>query len=107
MKKLIPYLTVQFVLFYILPLFILNIDVQSWILVLLFINPLVTLINSFVFGLKTGFNPVYTILVGILFVPTVFIFYNSSALIYAVIFGFVSLFGDILGNLFRKIKNSK
>lgn len=107
MKKIIPYLTVQFVLFYILPFFILILDLHLWILLLLFINPLVTLINSFVYGLRMGFNILYSILVVILFVPTVFIFYNSSALIYAVIFGFVSLFGNILGNLFRKIKNSK
>lgn len=107
MKKLIPSLTLQLLLFYILPFFILILDLNFWILLLIFINPLVTLINSFIYGLKSGFCVIFPILVGILFVPSVFIFYNSSALIYAIIFGVVSLIGNIMGYLFRKIRNSK
>ena len=63
------------------------------------VYPLYSLIISVLFCKKYGLK----IMVSILFIPTMFIFYNDSVLIFIFIYLILSIIGCFIGN---KIKNS-
>lgn len=94
-KKSIPYLIVIIIAFYLLPNLIK--DTGSGILMLLVVMPLTCLLTGFVFGRRNSFKWYFPVLVGILFIPSIFIYYNESALIYAPVYGVLSLVGVIIG----------
>jgi choline-glycine betaine transporter len=75
---------------------------NEMILVLIEI-PFACFIISAFYGVKNGFNILYSLLVGFLFLSTVFIFYNDSALIYAIVFSVISVVGNFIGSRMRKI----
>lgn len=95
LKSMLPYLIVNAIAFYILPVLI--IDTGSGMFILLFMFPLICFITSLLYGAKHSFNLIYPLVIGLLFAPTVFIFYNSSAGIYIVIYASVSLTGNFIG----------
>ena len=99
MKKL-PYLIVNTLAFYLAPLIIT--DTGSAMLVVLIFLPLVGLTSSIIYGWKHSFSILYPVLVALLFIPTIFIYYNSSASIYILIYGLISLGGNLIGKLFYK-----
>jgi len=98
LMKLLPYLIVLFVNFYLLPLMIK--DTGMAMLMMLAVIPLITLFTSIIYGVKNGINLLFVILVILLFAPTIFIYYNESALIYTVIYGVIALLGNIIGKFF-------
>ncbi|MBE6732129.1 MAG: hypothetical protein E7564_10610 [Ruminococcaceae bacterium] len=104
MKKLLlkylPFTTVLILAFYLLPLFIK--DTGSAMFILLISIPLVTVIASFIHGIKYGFDLILPLIAAVLFLPTIFIFYNDSALIYVLIFAAITIFGNAISVLFRK-----
>ena len=104
MKKLLlkylPFTVILALSFYLLPLFIK--DTGSGMFILLISIPLVTLITSFIQGIKYGFDLILPLIAAVLFFPTIFIFYNDSALIYVLIFAAITLFGNAISVLFRK-----
>lgn len=83
--------------YYLLP--VLMIDTGSGMFILLFLMPALTLGLSYGYGRNFGFNLVYSVLVAILFLPTIWIYYNESAMIYLYINGILSLLGQALGRL--------
>lgn len=100
LKKMLPYLLTAFVIFCILPS-----AGKYWggeMFLMLISLPCTCLIISFVYGAKNGFQLIFPVLIGVLFLPAVFIFYNYTAWIYAVIFAIVALIGNALGRLFYK-----
>lgn len=102
MKKIqnqIPYLLFMILAFYGFPL----IDRESGMLTLLILCPLVCLLSAFVYGVKYSFSLVYSILVMVLFIPTIVIFYNETASFYIGVYGVISLVGNLLGSFIRKI----
>ena len=104
MKKLrnqFPFLIIIVLAFYGLPF----IDRESGMLTLLILVPLVCFFVAFVYGLKHSFTLVYSILVMALFIPTIFIFYNETASFYIGAYGLISIIGNLLGSLIRKIIN--
>lgn len=54
------------------------------------------------YGAKNGFNLIFCAVVTILFVPTIFIFYNSSAWVYAIGYGITAIIGNAIGAIFYK-----
>ncbi|MGB4985508.1 MAG: hypothetical protein WBO70_07020 [Erysipelotrichaceae bacterium] len=100
LKKMLPYLLLNFILFYLLPLII--IDTSSAFLVVLVLLPLSSFIIGLIYGYKWGFNWLYGIIVGMLFYPTIFIHYNSSAWGYAFVYGLLALGGDFIGKYYKK-----
>ena len=70
--------------------------------IMLFIIPLICLLTSIFYGIKNGFNIYYVLIVAIMFVPSIFIFYNSSAWIYVLIYAFIAFLGNTIGLAFRK-----
>ncbi len=103
-KKMIPYLFVILLAFYIIPFLI--VDTGSGIAVLLIIVPMICFINAIIYGIKHSFHALYTILVCLLFIPTIYIFYNTSAWVYVIGYGVLSLLGNIFGILIYKVFKS-
>lgn len=99
-KDMSIYLTVIIFCFYFMPILIR--DTGSAMFVLLLLIPLVIMIDGFVFGMKKGFDIIFPIVVGLLFIPTVFIYYNSSSWPYSIIFGGISLVASFIGERFYK-----
>lgn len=94
-KKMLPYLILLCITFYLFPLLIQNTGMGM--LILLIVMPLICFVCSFLYGIKNSFQPLFSILLAVLFIPSLFIYYNSSALIYAFIYGLLSLLGLFLG----------
>lgn len=102
MKKdisaLAPYLILLALDFYLLPL--LARDTGSAMLLMLCVMPLIALVSAVVCGVRRGFCPALPIAAFLLFIPTVFMYYNSSAWVYPVAYGVVVLIGNGVGRLF-------
>ena len=102
-KNQFAYLLIIALTFYGLPL----IDRESEMLLLLILFPLVCFLSAIIYGIKYLFSLVYSILVMVLFIPTIFIFYNETASIYIGVYGMISLVGNLLGSFIRKIDDRK
>lgn len=94
------YLLVCAIAFYVLPL--LGKDTGSFILILLIIIPVICFITSLFYGIKNGFDFIFSVIVGILFIPTIFIYYNSSAWVYIIGYAIISLIGNSADGFFVK-----
>lgn len=94
-KKWSIYLIGPIICFYILPMLIR--DTGSAMFALLGVIPVLCFVNGLYYGLKENKVLVYSLLVGLLFLPTIFLFYNSSATVYTVIFTFLSFLGGMSG----------
>lgn len=101
-KKYIVYVILILISLYALPFFIQ--DTGSAMAVLLTYIPISVFVVSIVFGLKNEFPYVLPALVAVLFIPTIFIYYNVSATVYVFGYYFVSLLGVALGQLIRKLR---
>lgn len=99
-KKMLPYLFIVVLDFYLIPFLIK--DTGSAMLSLLVIIPIICFICSIIYGVKNSFNLQYSFLVAFLFIPTIFIFYNFSAWIYIVFYGAAALIGNAVGMIFHK-----
>jgi hypothetical protein len=103
-KKMIPYLLICGISYYLLPL--LGKDTGTFMLILLILLPLITLVTSSIYGLKNGWNFLFPVLIGLIFLPGIFIYYNSSAMIYVPGYAFISLVGMMLGKAFKNSHHS-
>lgn len=99
-RKMLPYLFVMLFAFYVLPLLIQ--DTGSGMFVMLILMPVICFIVSFFYGLKNSFNWLLSLFIMLLFVPTIFIFYNESASIYILTYGIISTIAQFIGNLLCK-----
>ncbi len=97
LKQSLRYLAVTALAFYLLP-FVIR-DTGSGMLILLIVLPAVCFILGFLLGLRSGINLIFVVLLGILFLPTLFLHYNSSAWVYAPAYALLALAGNWLGAL--------
>ena len=102
-KEMSLYLMVIMLAFYVLPAFI-N-DTGSGIFFLLILIPIICFLTSLIYGIRHSFNLIFLLLIMILFIPTIFIFYNESAAIYVLIYGIIAVIGNLLGSLIKKMSN--
>ncbi len=102
MIKMLPYLLVLLFNFYFLPTLIQ--DTGSAIFFLLLIIPLICFLCSLVYGIFQGISLYYPLIVAGLFVPSIFIYYNTSAWVYLVVYGILAFIGESLGVHFFKGK---
>lgn len=86
--------------FYLLPALI--VDTGSAMVLMLLVMPAVCLITSVIYGMKNGFCYWYGIAAVVLFVPSIFLFYNESAWVYSVLYGVIALLGNLLPVPFGK-----
>lgn len=94
-KKWCIYLICPISCFYILPMLIR--DTGSAMFILLGAVPVLCFANGLYYGVKENKAVMYSLLVGLLFLPTIYLFYNSSATVYMVIFALLSFVGAMIG----------
>jgi len=98
--KMIPYITILAADFYILPWLIR--DTGAAMLMMLFVIPLISFACAVVYGVCLGFDSILPIIAMILFAPTIFIYYNSSAWPYIIAYGVIASVGIGIGRIFHK-----
>lgn len=86
--------------FYTIPWFIR--DTGSAMIVMLVILPLICLLISVFYGIRNGFDFWYILSVAIIYIPSIFIFYNASAWVYIVGYAVIALLGDLIGSPLSK-----
>lgn len=101
LKKNMFFYLILIIDFYIIPWLIK--DTGSAMIVMLVIIPLICLLTSIFYGRKNGFDFCYILSVAIIFTPSIFIFYNSSAWVYVVGYAVIALFGNFIGLHLRKL----
>lgn len=104
--KEIIVLLLQLFMFYIFPLFAGPTDAMGMVLLIIIATFLLsTIIGSIS---KEKFKYLYPILIAILFIPSVFIHYNESALVHSIWYLVISaiglLIGTIIYTLIKKIR---
>lgn len=103
MKKYIKEIVItvlQILLFYLLPLFAGPTDTMGMVVLLI----LSTFILSLILGVisKNKIKILYPLIIAILFIPSVFIYYNKTALIHSVWYLVVACTGMLIGSLIGK-----
>jgi hypothetical protein len=98
-KKMIPYLLAIAASFYLIPL--LGSNTGDFMNIMLVVIPLTCFAISFFYGYKNGWNLIFPIMVGILFIPAIFIHFNSTAWVYIVGYSVISLAGVFFVKLSR------
>lgn len=99
LRSILPYLIINILMFYLLPLLIK--DTGSGMFIMLLLIPILCLGVSFFYGIKRAFDFYYPLVTMMIFIPTIFIYYNESAIIYIFIYGILSLSGSVIGDLFN------
>ena len=102
LKEIIIFL-LQLFMFYIFPLFAGPTDGMGMVLLII----ITTFILSILIGIlsKEKIKYLYSIIIAILFIPSVFIYYNESALIHSIWYLIIATIGLIIGILINKIFN--
>lgn len=103
MKKrlvpLMPYLAALAIDFYLLPFLVR--DTGTAMLLMLCVMPLIALFTGVLYGVRRGFGAPLPIAALVLFVPTVFIYYNASAWVYGAVYAAVVFAGTVIGKVFH------
>ncbi len=96
----VPYIIVLAINFYILPFLIK--DTGLGMIMLLGVIPLITFITAVIYGVRQGFNILFTVITAILFAPTIYIHYNETAWVYIIAYAIIALVGNAIGRIFYK-----
>ena len=104
LKEIIT-LLIQILMFYIFPLFAGPTDIMGMVVLML----LATLVLSIILTIisKEKIKYLYPLVVAIIFIPSIFIYYNGSALIHSLWYFVSSLLGTILGIITNKVFSKK
>lgn len=103
--KEIVILILQLFMFYISPLFAGPTDAMGMVFLII----LATLLLSIIIGSvsKEKIKYLYPIIVAILFIPSIFIYYNESAFIHSIWYLVVSSIGLLIGTIIYKLTHKK
>ena len=104
MKKYLPeliILLIQVIMFYLFPLTCGPTDAMGMVLILLIVSILLPIILMRISKNKIRF--LYPLIVSIIFIPSVFIYYNESALIHSIWYLVDSSIGLLLGYIVSKL----
>ena len=96
--NMLPYLIVLAVDFYLLPFAAQN--TGAAMLLMLCVMPLVAIVTGVAYGLRRGFSIWLAVIALLLFIPTIFIYYNASAWVYPLFYALLVLVGNLIGRLF-------
>ena len=97
--KEIIILLLQMFMFYILPLFAGPTDTIGMVVLIIISTFLLSIIFISISVLKIKY--LYPLIVAILFIPSIFIYYNESALIHSAWYFIISCIGMLVGMLIR------
>ena len=98
-KKYTVYIVIA-MLYYFIPLYLVK-DTGSGIFLLLMVIPIIVFLISLVFAIKNGFRWYFSIIVGLLWFPNVFIL-NDSASSHIMIYGPTSFIAQPMGFFLTK-----
>ncbi len=98
MKELIA-LIIQILIFYLIPLFGLD-NPMGMVLLIAIITFIISILVGIISDKKIKY--LYPLMVSLLFIPSVFIFYNESALVHSIWYLIISYIGIIIGSIFKK-----
>ena len=101
--KEILILLIQLFMFYIFPIFAGPTDAMGMVLLIIIMTFTLSLIISIISKEKIKY--IYPIITSILFIPSIYIYYNESALIHSLWYLIVSSFGLLIGYLLKNILN--
>lgn len=100
-KKEIIVLVIQMFMFYIFPLFAGPTDAIGMVFLILIATLILSIIIASISKEKIKY--LYPIIIAIFFMPSIFIYYNESALIHSVWYLVTSYIGIILGTIIKKL----
>ena len=103
LKKIII-LLIQLFMFYIFPLFAGPTDTMGMVLLILLSTLLLSIIIVTISKEKIKY--LYPIIIAVLFIPSVFIYYNESALVHSIWYLVISIIGVIIGIIINVIRKS-
>lgn len=92
-------LILQFFMFYVFPLFNSSVNAMGMVFLIIIATFLISLFLGFFSGRITKL--LYPAVISILFLPSVFIYYNSSALVHALWYLVISLGAIVAGSIVR------
>ena len=98
--KEIIVLIIQIIMFYLFPLTAGPTDMMGLVLILRFTTLILSIIIVTISNNKIKY--LYPIVVAIIFIPSIFIYYNDSALIHSIWYLVTSLIGLIIGTILNK-----
>ena len=98
-RLLLVYVVVALV-YYLIPVFLIQ-DTGSVIFFIVIGIPVVVFVVSMLFSVKYGYYWYFPIIIGLLWIPNLFLL-NDSAAIYILMYAVVSLVGQLVGSLFKK-----
>lgn len=104
LKEIIT-LLIQILIFYIFPLFAGPTDIMGMVVLMLLATLVLSLILTIISKEKIKY--LYPLVVAIIFIPSIFIYYNESALIHSLWYFISSLLGTILGIITNKVFSKK
>lgn len=99
--KEIIILTIQLFMFYVFPLFAGPTDAMGMVVIIIFSTLILSLILSSISMNKVKYF--YPVITALIFIPSVFIYYNDSALVHSIWYLITSLFGTSIGLIINKI----
>ena len=94
-------LVIQLFMFYIFPLFAGPTDAMGMVVLIILVTFLLSVIMGAVSSEKVKY--LYPIAIAIVFIPSVFLHYNDSAMIHSVWYFVVSTIGLVIGMIIRKL----
>ena len=103
--KEIIILIIQLLVFYLLPLFAGPTDAMGMVFLIILSVFILSLILGTISNQKIKY--LYPLIISILFIPSVFIYYNESALVHAVWYFVISYIGLLIGTIINLIINKK
>ncbi len=76
-------------------------DTGTFIILLLIAYPLICFLLAFFPGMKYGFEWLFPIMCGILFIPVIYFKLNETAYIYCIIYPIFAFFGSGIGGFLK------
>lgn len=104
LKEIITIL-IQILIFYLFPLYAGPTDIMGMVVLMLLATLVLSLILTIISKEKIKY--LYPLVVAIIFIPSIFIYYNESALIHSLWYFVSSLIGTILGIITNKVFSKK
>ena len=99
--KEIIILLIQLFMFYIFPLFAGPTDAMGMVIIILFTTFILSVIIASISKEKIKY--LYPIVIAILFIPSILIYYNESALVYSIWYLVDAAIGIVIGAILRKL----
>ena len=103
--KEIIILVIQLFMFYIFPVFAGPTDAMGMVVIILFTTFILSIIIASISKEKIKY--LYPIVVAIVFIPSVFIYYNESALIHSIWYLVDAAIGIVIGTIINKLTRNE